>query len=195
MVWKGPDSFLVTGLSHNSELTRSILRFKSAEVASSAASAVQEIGAVIEEPRGPAEEIEVQVRHLYTLTDIFVQLFTFSIRMIMIGVVFSLFFYWLDFPIIVVAFVALYLAVFVASLLARRRKIPGLLRFEGKSFAVRTAADWVRIIPKTIEWKNAGSFILKGSGTKFEVFLPTDEEARRVVQRIKMSFTEIKEYL
>ncbi len=34
IVWKGPDSFLVTGLSHNSELRRSVLRFRSAEVAS-----------------------------------------------------------------------------------------------------------------------------------------------------------------
>ena len=75
----------------------------------------------------------------------------------------------------------------------KRKRRTGWLRFEGKSFAVRTEQDWATIVPKAIEWKSTQSFVLKGSGTKVDILLPTEEDAARVVQRIRTSFPEIKE--
>lgn len=161
------------------------------------ASAAKEIGVVIEEPLAPIEEIPVQVRFLYTLGGVFVLAYVFSIRPLILGftafVVSSLMGFG---PFVAATLIALYVVVYVWGLLERtRRSTSAWLRFEGKSFAVRTEHDWGTMVPKAIEWKSPESFVLKGSGMKVQVSLPTGDGAARVVQRIRASFSEAKEAL
>jgi hypothetical protein len=193
LVWKGPDRFLLVGLTKSSELRRSFLRFKTAEEASRAASTIRETWLVVEETPVPVEEIEVQVRVLYSLGQ-FVITYMFSFRLVLVGfiayAILSVFGSGMLAPAILVS---LYVALYVWALWEKRKRRTGWLRFEGKSFAVRTEHDWAAIVPKAIEWKSTQSFVLKGSGTKVDILLPTEEDAARVVQRLRTSFPEIKE--
>jgi hypothetical protein len=195
LVWKSPDRFLLVGLTKSSELQRSFLRFKTAEEASRAASAVREIGVIVEEPLAAVDEIQVQVRFLYTLGELFVLAYAFSIRLLILGLLAFVFFSVLDFgPPVSAVLIVLYVIVFVWGLWERtRRRTDAWLRFEGKSFAVRTEHDWRTMVPNAIEWKSTRSFVLKGSGTKVDILLPTEEDAARVAQRLRTGFPKIKE--
>ena len=193
LVWKGPDRFLLVGLTKSSELQRSFLRFKTAGEASRAASTIRETWLVVEEPLVPVEEIEVQVRVLYSLGQ-FVITYMFSFRLVLVGfIVYAILSVFGSGMLAPTILVSLYVALYVWALWEKRKRRKGWLRFEGKSFAVRTEQDWATIVPKAIEWKSTQSFVLKGSGTKVDILLPTEEDAARVVQRIKTSFPEIKE--
>jgi len=153
------------------------------------------MGVIVEEPLATAEEIQVQVRFLYTLGELFVLACAFSIRLLILGFIAFVFSSVLDFgPLVSAVLIVLYVVVFVWGLWKRTRRRTGAwLRFEGKSFAVRTEHDWRTMVPKAIEWKSAESFVLKGSGTKVHVSLPTGDDAAGVVQRLRTSFPEIKE--
>lgn len=194
MIWKGPDRFLLVGLDESIRIERSFLRFKTAEDASRAASAIIQIGPIIEELLPPVEEIRVQVRFLYTLDELFVLGYVFSIRLLIIGFIGFTVLSVLAGPFVPPILIGLYVVVYVLALVEKRRRRTGAwLRFEGKSCAVRTGSDWRAMVPREIEWKSAESFVLKGSGTKVEVTLPTGHEATQAVQRIKTTFPEIKE--
>ncbi len=119
----------------------------------------------------------------------------FSIRLLILGFIASVVFPVLGFsPLVPAVLVVLYVALYVWRLRERtRRRTAAWLRFEGKSFAVRTEHGWEAMVPKTIEWKSTESFVLKGSGAKVEVSLPTADDAARAVQKIRTSFPEIKE--
>jgi hypothetical protein len=141
---------------------------------------------VIEERLVPVEEFPAQVRLLLSGTYVMIQLSAFLVRGIVAAVILIFSGSFGTFGIIlgtavIIAYIGLpFWVVFVRA----RRPTQGWLRFEGTSLVVRSS-DWVYVSPKTIEWKTPEAFVLRGSGTKYELSFRTAQEASQASMKIR----------
>ena len=132
LVWKGPDRFLLVGLTKSSELQRSFLRFKTAGEASRAASTIRETWLVVEEPLVPVEEIEVQVRVLYSLGQ-FVITYMFSFRLVLVGfIVYAILSVFGSGMLAPAILVSLYVALYVWAFMGEEEKKNRVAQVRGK---------------------------------------------------------------
>jgi hypothetical protein len=141
---------------------------------------------VIEERLVPVEEFPVQARLLLSRTYVMIQLLAFLPRGIVAAVIliffgsFGTFGIFLGVALIIVYIGSPFWVVFVRA----RRPTQGWLRFEGTSIVVRSS-DWVYVSPKTIEWKTPEAFVLRGSGSKYELSFPTSQDANHASMKIR----------
>lgn len=170
------------------------MRLANPTEAREAASIIKDLPGVVEEPQVPLEEIQVQVRFLLSMGEVIVQLFVFSVRAFLAGLVIAILFSGVVGRLIGIGFVFLYLGLILWALLAtRRRKVRGWVRFEAKSLVVRTVTRSRSTTPKVLEWKSVESFVLKGPGSKLEFTFYSGREATNAVVRIKLAFPDIRE--
>jgi hypothetical protein len=197
--WIAADTFVITGLGLRKGPTfqRWYLRFKSPGDALQAATIIKRNPFVLEEPLVPIEEFPVQVRYLVTSLYVMVQLYALLFRIVLVGIFFAIFAQFGAFGLTLgILFGIFYFGIFLFGLLVRnRRRVPGWIRFDGRSIAVRTAIDWSPVIPKLIEWKNPNVIVLRGRGTKHELFFPTTQDLTTVVTKIRTAFPQVQEIL
>jgi hypothetical protein len=171
------------------------LRFKSPEQAAQAASIIKRNSSVIEERFVPAEEFPVQATLLLSGTYVTIQLLAFLPRAIIAAVILIFFGSFGTFGIFLgIALVIVYIGVpFWVVFVRARRPTQGWLRFEGTSIVVRTSSDWVYVSPKTIEWKTPEAFVLRGSGSKYELSFPTAQDASHASMKIRTANPLVQE--
>ncbi len=192
MSWKGPDRFSVTGLDERQRLNRVFLRFETADDASQAASTLKGTSGVIEEPLVRVEEVQVQARFLYTATGLVVLAYAIFSRLFIVGLFTFILFSALGLAAVVPeGLLILYLAMLLWRILAKRKQTTAFLRFEGKSLAVHSGSNWIPVNPKSIKWKDAKTLVFSGRSMKVEVFLATEDEAFKVVERMRSTFSGI----
>jgi hypothetical protein len=195
--WTAADSFVVVGLDKDTKLKRTYLRFKTPEDALQAAKTLKQRYAVLEEPLVPVEEFPVQVRFLVTAVYAIVKFYSFLLRLVVVAFFLAITVQFgtlgLTFGI---AIGILYFGTFFFSLLVRdRRSVPGWLRIEGRSIAVRSTIDWTPVFPKVIEWKSHKVIVLRGRGTKHELSFPTAQDLTQAVTKIRTAYPQVPEIL
>ncbi|OLE74468.1 hypothetical protein AUG19_08640 [archaeon 13_1_20CM_2_54_9] len=175
--WKSPNQFTVAGLGKRQTLNRVSLRFETAEKAELAASALKVAAKVLEEPLLPLV--------------FFMFLFVRVLAVLALnGTSFSPGDFW---QLAILMIIGLE-AAFILYLTQRRRKrVTAFLRIEGKFVSVKTKRGSDPVLLKTIEWRDATTFVLRGPATKIEVSLSTASEATRVAGKIRSAFPEAKE--
>jgi hypothetical protein len=195
--WTATDSFVIVGLDKDTKLKRSYLRFKSPSEASEAATIIKRSPSVLEEPLVPVEEFSVQVRYLVTGVYAMVQFYSFLFRLFLMGIFLAIFVNFGAFGLIFAIGIGIfYFGLFFFGLLVRdRRRVPGWLRLEGRSIAVRTTIDWTPVFPKTIEWKSPKVIVLRGHGTKHELTFPTGQDLTQAVTKIRTTYPQVQETL
>jgi len=186
--WKSPNQFTVAGLGKRQTLNRVSLRFETAEKAELAASALKVAAKVLEEPLLPVEEVQVKIRFLVNPAMLILPLVFFMFLFVRVLAVLALngtSFSPGDFWQLAILMIIGLEAAFILYLTQRRRKwVTAFLRIEGK---------FVSVLLKTIEWRDATTFVLRGPATKIEVSLSTASEATRVAGKITSAFPEAKE--
>ena len=174
------------------------MRFKSPEQASQAAAIIKRSSRVLEEPLVPVEEFSVQARVLLTARYAIVVIYVLFWNAL-IGLVFlmGLLTAFGTFGFVVGMEVLAVLVVFAVWLVFVRitRRIPGWIRFEGKSIVVRSDLGWIPILPQVIEWKSPNIIVLGGHGTKYELSFPTAESLTQAVTKIRTAFPQVQEIL
>ena len=150
---------------------------------------------MIEERLVPVEEFPAQVRLLLSGVYVMIQLLAFLPRALIAAVILIFFGSFGTFGIFLgIALVIVYIGVpFWVVFVRARRPTQGWLRFEGTSIVVRTSSDWVYVSPKTIEWKTPEAFVLRGSGSKYELSFPTTQDASQASMKIRTVIPMIQE--
>ena len=188
--WKSPNQFTVAGLGKRQTLNRVSLRFETAEKAELAAK-------VLEEPLLPVEEVQVKIRFLVNPAMLILPLVFFMFLFVRVLAVLALngtSFSPGDFWQLAILMIIGLEAAFILYLTQRRRKwVTAFLRIEGKFVSVKTKRGSDPVLLKTIEWRDATTFVLRGPATKIEVSLSTASEATRVAGKIRSAFPEAKE--
>jgi len=195
--WKSPNQFTVAGLGKRQTLNRVSLRFETAEKAELAASALKVAAKVLEEPLLPVEEVQVKIRFLVNPAMLILPLVFFMFLFVRVLAVLALngtSFSPGDFWQLAILMIIGLEAAFILYLTQRRRKwVTAFLRIEGKFVSVKTKRGSDPVLLKTIEWRDATTFVLRGPATKIEVSLSTASEATRVAGKIRSAFPEAKE--
>jgi hypothetical protein len=195
--WIASNSCVVAGVGKDTKIRRSYLRFKTPEEASRVATIIKQNSAVLEEPLVPVEEFPVQVRLLFSAGYLAVQLTVVFVRLL-VGLLFLLVLFHFG-PlgltigtILLLSYVGL--PIWVAFVRARRAT-QGWIRFEGGKIVVRTALDWTRVVPDSIEWKSSRTIVLGGRAARFDLSFPTDQDLAKAVTSIRTAFPQVQEIL
>lgn len=186
--WTAPDSFVLSGLEKRLTFRRSYLRFKGPDDALRVGSILGANSSLTVEALTPLEEFPVQVRFLVSAGYVMLQLYVLLYRVFVAAIILSILgaFGNTIGLILGIALVTGYFGLFFWTVLVKdRRKVEGWIRFQGRSIVARTRTQWVSIIPRVIEWKNPTVFTLRGPGTKLEFTLPANQDANRIVSKIK----------
>jgi hypothetical protein len=197
MRWIASNSFVVAGVGKDVKIRRSYLRFKTPEEASRAATIIKQSSTILEEPLAQAEEFPLQVRLLFSASYFAVQLTAIFVRLL-VGLFFLLVLFHFG-PlgltvgsILLLSYVGLPIwAAFVRA----RRTTQGWIRFERGKIVVRTALDWTRVVPDSIEWKSSRTIVLGGRAARFQLSFPTDQDLVRAVTRIRTAYPQVQETL
>jgi len=196
--WLEPSKFTVSGTDDERRIHRVLLRFESPEKAQRVAA---ELNAEIPELRVTTlrspEEFEVRVQPSYVFGLLYAAGFRISMGLLVllgfillllhgnIGVIGS--------SIVVLILGYLFIPAFflVRTML---RQYDGVLRFEGKSMAIRTAGSWDSLsAPIEIKVDGPLSVVIRSRGSKRKFLFHSSNDASKAVRLVRERYPSVKE--